>query len=60
MEDEEESDVYTITILDKKVSKIEKYNGVNDNYVKTTYTYEYDIDDLELPSLNDYPLKVNN
>lgn len=57
---EEESDVYTITIINNKITKLKKTNGVEQNSIKVTYVYEYDIDDFELPSLNEYPLNVNN
>lgn len=58
--EEEESSVYTITILNNRITKLEQINGVESNSIKITYVYEYDINDFELPSLNEYPLKVNN
>ena len=58
--EEEESNVYAITILNNKITKLEQISGVESNSIKITYIYEYDISDFELPSLNEYPLKVNN
>jgi len=57
---QEESDIYTIIILDQRVTQIEKNTGAQSDSITTIYTYEYDINDFELPSLNDYPLNVNN
>lgn len=58
--EEEESDSYTIIIEDNKILQIDKFNGVKNNSIKISYMYEYNIDDVQLPTFNEYPLNVNN
>lgn len=58
--DEEESDYYTIIIERNKILQIDKFNGVKNNSIKISFIYEYNIDDIQLPTFNEYPLNVNN
>lgn len=55
----EESDIYTITIEDNKVTKIIKNNSILSDSIKTTYEYNYTVEDFNLPTLNEYPLTTN-
>ena len=57
---ENESDVYTITIANNRIITIVKNSNIEDDSIKITYTYDYNIENFELPSLNEYPLNVNN
>jgi len=56
---EQESDVYTITITDNKIIKVVKNSSIASDSIKTTYDYNYDVEDIDLPTLNEYPLQVN-
>ncbi len=56
---ENENNNYVITIKDDKILKIVTTNTILDDTITTTYDYSYNIDPVELPSLNEYPLTVN-
>lgn len=55
----EENNSYIITIQNNKILKIVNENTINDTVIKTTYEYNYDVREFEVPSLNEYPLKTN-
>lgn len=56
---EEEKDTFLITIKDNKIIKIVKSSRLENDTIKTTYNYNYDIEDFTLPALNEYHLIVN-
>ena len=56
---EEESITHTITIKDNKIEKIITNSSIANDSIKITYSYNYDVEKIDLPSLNEYPLKVN-
>ncbi len=58
--EKEESDTYTFTIKDKKIYKLVKTNSTTNNNIKITYDYNYNVSDIVLPSISEYPLKTNN
>lgn len=55
----EENNNYTITIQNNKILKIIKENTVNNSVIKTIYEYNYDINEIEIPTLTEYPLRTN-
>ena len=57
---DDQSDIYTITIASNRIITIVKNSSIEDDSIKITYTYDYNIEDFELPSLDDYPLSINN
>lgn len=57
---ESESLVYTITIKDAKFTKIVKTSNIASDTITITYDYNYNVEDIELPTLTDYPLNVNS
>ena len=57
---EEERDSYTISIKDNKIMKITKTSDIVSDTIKITYDYTYDVEDITLPTFNEYPLSVNN
>lgn len=56
---ENESDFYTITIEDNKILKVIKSSNIDNNVIKITSDYTYNVEDITLPTLNEYPLSVN-
>lgn len=56
----EESDTYTFTIKDNKVYKLVKTTSTSSNNIKVIYDYNYNVSDIELPDINEYPLRTNN
>ena len=56
---EQESSTYTITITDNKISKIVTTNNIASDTIKTTYDYNYNVEEIDLPTLTEYPLVVN-
>ena len=56
---ETENNAYTITITDGKIIKIIHTSNIASNAITTTYDYNYDVENIELPSLSEYPLNVN-
>lgn len=56
---EGQSNDYTITVTDAKITKIVHTTNITKNSIATTYDYNYDVEDITLPSLLEYPLNVN-
>lgn len=56
----EESDTYTFTIKDNKVYKLVKTSSTTSNNIKVVYDYNYNVSDINLPNISEYPLKTNN
>lgn len=51
---------YTVIIRNGRINKIVKTSSFENNTIKVTYDYSYDIGEITLPTLNEYPLAVNN
>lgn len=56
---ESESNTYDITLADAKIAQIIHRSNIASNYIKTTYDYNYLVEDIQLPSFSEYPLNVN-
>lgn len=54
-----ESNTYIISISNNMITKIINTSNIANNSITTTYDYNYDVRDIELPSLSEYPLNVN-
>ncbi len=55
-----ENDVYTFNIKDNKITKLVKNSSTANDSIKVTYTYNYNVDDITLPTLSEYPLTVSS
>ena len=56
---EDEANTYTYTIEDAKIKKIVQTSNIGSDSIIITYDYNYDVEDIELPTLSEYPLNVN-
>ena len=56
---ENESISYIFTVTDSKIIKIVQSSSINNDIITITYDYNYDVSDIELPSLSEYSLNVN-
>lgn len=56
---ENESNAYTFTIKDAKINKIVKNSNIASDSIITTYDYNYEVEEIQLPTLSEYPLNVN-
>lgn len=56
---QDESNIYTFTIEDGKIHKLIKTNNIGNDTIKTTYEYNYIVNDINLPSISEYPLNAN-
>ena len=56
---EGEASTYTYTIEDAKIKKIVQTSNIGSDSIIITYDYNYDVEDIELPTLSEYPLNVN-
>lgn len=54
-----EKNTYVISITDAKITRIINTSIIANDYITVTYDYNYEVEEIALPSISEYPLNVN-